>query len=88
MERTERTIAVIGLGYVGLPVAAAFARCFRVVGFDIDTRRIAQLRDGIDSTREVAADALAGARLAFTDDASALRGCDFFIVAVPTPVDT
>jgi UDP-N-acetyl-D-glucosamine/UDP-N-acetyl-D-galactosamine dehydrogenase len=87
MERTERTIAVVGLGYVGLPVAAAFARCFRVVGFDIDTRRIAQLRDGIDSTREVAADALAGARLAFTDDASALRGCDFFIVAVPTPVD-
>ena len=59
MERTERTIAVVGLGYVGLPVAEAFARRFGVVGFDIDTRRIAQLRGGIDSTREVTPEALA-----------------------------
>ncbi len=83
----ERTIAVVGLGYVGLPVAAAFARCFSVVGFDIDTRRIAQLREGIDRTHEVAPEALANSRLAFTDDPSRLRECDFFIVAVPTPVD-
>jgi UDP-N-acetyl-D-glucosamine/UDP-N-acetyl-D-galactosamine dehydrogenase len=83
-----RKIAVIGLGYVGLPVAAAFARggC-PVTGFDIDSARIAELRDGEDRTREVDGADLDRPGLAFTSDAMALRDADFFIVTVPTPID-
>ena len=86
--RDKRKIAVIGLGYVGLPVAVAFARKgFRTVGFDIDARRIAELRDGYDATREVASDCLAGLHdLALTGEINDLRGSDFFIVTVPTPI--
>ena len=82
----NRRIAVVGLGYVGLPVAVAFGRSFPVVGFDIKARRIDELRRGIDSTHEVAPDELALARITYTDDVAVLRDCDFFIVAVPTPV--
>jgi UDP-N-acetyl-D-glucosamine/UDP-N-acetyl-D-galactosamine dehydrogenase len=79
---------VIGLGYVGLPVAAAFARggC-PVTGFDIDSARIAELRARTDRTREVDGADLARPGLTFTSDASALHSADFFIVTVPTPID-
>jgi UDP-N-acetyl-D-galactosamine dehydrogenase len=79
---------VIGLGYVGLPVAAAFARSgVPVVGFDVNARRVAELRSGHDRTREVAAEELKSANLHFTAEAKDLAAADFHIVTVPTPID-
>ncbi len=83
-----RKIGVIGLGYVGLPVAAAFARAgSSVVGFDVDEKRVRELRDGHDRTREVAAADLKHPGLEITSAAASLTGCDFYIVTVPTPID-
>ncbi len=83
-----RKIAVIGLGYVGLPVAVAFARSgVPVIGFDIDRRRIEELRRGQDRTREVEASELANRMLRLENDPACLRDADFFIVTVPTPID-
>ncbi len=85
---SRRKIAVIGLGYVGLPVAAAFARQgFAVTGFDIDASRVRELENGHDRTREVEAADLRQSTLKFTGDARDLRASDFFIVTVPTPID-
>lgn len=82
-----RRIAVIGLGYVGLPVAVAFARTGKpVVGYDHNPRRVEELRKGYDRTREVDSFDLALPSLAYTADPEALRSCDFFIVTVPTPI--
>ena len=84
----SRKIAVIGLGYVGLPVAVSFAAAGdTVIGFDIDQTRIAELKAGHDRTLEVEPDRLKGNTLTFTYDRSALKACDFFIVTVPTPID-
>ncbi len=84
----NRRIAVIGLGYVGLPVAVAFARTGQpVVAFDIDARRIKELRQGHDRTGEVDAASLKAKGLAFTGDAAVLAQADFHIVTVPTPID-
>ena len=84
----KRKISVIGLGYVGLPVAVAFARAGSpVVGFDIDAGRVHDLKAGRDRTGEIAAGELAQPGLAFTTDAAALRNADFHIVTVPTPID-
>ena len=84
----DRKIAVIGLGYVGLPVAVAFGRSGApVVGFDIDPQRVAELRSGHDRTREVKSGDLVNRALTFTTDAAALERADFFIVTVPTPID-
>jgi UDP-N-acetyl-D-galactosamine dehydrogenase len=80
-------IGVIGLGYVGLPLAVALARNFDVTGFDIDPDRIAELRQGMDRTREVDGKLLAATELKLTDDPAECGGCDIFIVTVPTPVD-
>ncbi|WP_084174564.1 nucleotide sugar dehydrogenase [Afifella pfennigii] len=81
-------IGVIGLGYVGLPVAVAFGRAFPVIGYDINRRRIEELSKGHDATREVTAADLAEAeRLTFCDNEAALRACNFYIVSVPTPID-
>ena len=83
-----RKLAVIGLGYVGLPVAVAFARRgASVVGFDIDGNRVAELRAGRDRTREVEPQELASPNLRLTSDAAELSGADFYIVTVPTPID-
>jgi UDP-N-acetyl-D-glucosamine/UDP-N-acetyl-D-galactosamine dehydrogenase len=85
---SRRKIAVIGLGYVGLPVAVAFAReGFSVTGFDIDASRIRELEGGHDRTREVEAVDLKHPSLKVTREAEALRTSDFFIVTVPTPID-
>ncbi|WBY00702.1 nucleotide sugar dehydrogenase [Ramlibacter tataouinensis] len=84
----DRKIAVVGLGYVGLPVAVAFGQAHPVVGFDIKAARIAELKAGRDSTEEVAPADLARADILFTDSVDELRSADFFIVAVPTPVDS
>ena len=81
-------IAVIGLGYVGLPIAMAFARRFpNTIGFDLNVARVAKLRAGIDETNEVEADSLAQTALNITSDPEALRNASFFVVAVPTPID-
>lgn len=84
----SRKIAVIGLGYVGLPVAVSFARAGHpVVGFDIDTRRIAELRAGYDRTREVELSDLTLPALLLASEPEPLQTADFFIVTVPTPID-
>jgi len=84
----SRKIAVIGLGYVGLPVAAAFAAAgSNVIGFDIDARRIEELKTGYDRTLEVEKDKLLNTNLNFTADRATLKTGDFFIVTVPTPID-
>ncbi|WP_027079769.1 nucleotide sugar dehydrogenase [Luteimonas mephitis] len=81
-------IAVIGLGYVGLPLAASFGRRYRTLGFDIDGGRIAELRQHHDHTLEMSADELRAAdKLKFSSDPQALAGCNVFIVTVPTPID-
>ena len=80
-------IAVIGLGYVGLPLAVALARKHAVVGFDISSGRVAELRSGVDSTNEVAREDLDRAAFEITDRAADLAGCTIFIVTVPTPID-
>ncbi|WFU18969.1 nucleotide sugar dehydrogenase [Bradyrhizobium sp. CB3481] len=83
-----RNIAVIGLGYVGLPVAVSFARSGApVVGFDIDQRRVTELKDGHDRTREVEAHDLHQESLVFSSDRAAMARSDFYIVTVPTPID-
>ena len=84
---TQRIISVVGLGYVGLPVAIAFGKVRRTVGFDINPVRIEELRQGYDRTGEVSPDDLAAADILFTDRIDDLRTADFHIVAVPTPVD-
>ncbi len=84
---TERTISVIGLGYVGLPVAVTFGKVHRTIGFDINPVRIAELKAGHDRTGEVTADELQAADILFTDRLEQLSLADFHIVAVPTPVD-
>ena len=84
----EGDIALIGLGYVGLPLAVEFGNKQRVIGFDINEVRVGELRNGIDRTLEVEPDELANARhLTFTSDPADLKGCRFFIITVPTPID-
>ena len=81
-------IAVIGLGYVGLPLAIALAKEFAVVGIDIDQRRIDELGSGVDRTGEISPDVLGQLRLVLATDPEAGRGADIYIVTVPTPVDS
>ena len=87
----KKKIAVIGQGYVGLPLAIELAHHFSVVGFDIDARRIAQLADGNDSTHEADAETLkavqSSGQLSFSDDIANIQGAQVFIVTVPTPIN-
>jgi UDP-N-acetyl-D-galactosamine dehydrogenase len=83
----SKKIAIIGLGYVGLPIAVAFGKKRDVIGFDIDASRIRELRSGVDRTLEVEPAVLKSARIAFTDSPAEMREANFFIVTVPTPVD-
>src|SRR4051812_25851560 len=80
-------IVVVGLGYVGLPLAVALARSFDVTGLDVDAGRVEQLKQGIDRTNEVAAEVLTASALKLTSGAEECRGADMYIVTVPTPVD-
>ena len=85
--KQQPQIVVVGLGYVGLPLAVALADYFPTTGFDIDAQRIAELRDGIDRTREVATDWLRSSNLMLTSEAETIAGQDVYIITVPTPVD-
>ncbi|MEM9221029.1 MAG: nucleotide sugar dehydrogenase [Pseudomonadota bacterium] len=88
MDLSSARLAVVGLGYVGLPVAAAFARHRAVVGYDANPARIAALKEGVDGTGEVSPEDLRAAKhLKLTNDAADLADCGIYIVAVPTPVD-
>ena len=83
----EETLAVIGLGYVGLPIALAFARKVKVLGFDINKERVALMRQGIDPSNELTSEAFEGCNIRFSCDADDLKEVSFYIVAVPTPID-
>ncbi|MGI9506666.1 MAG: nucleotide sugar dehydrogenase, partial [Geminicoccaceae bacterium] len=81
-------LGVVGLGYVGLPLAVEFGKGMDVVGFDIKSDRIRELKDGMDATREVSAEFLAEAgRLTFSADPEMLTSCNVYVVTVPTPID-
>ncbi len=83
----KRKLAVIGLGYVGLPIALEFARKIKVIGFDINAKRVEMMRNNIDPSQELEASAFEGCDIEFTNDLEVLKQANFFIVAVPTPVD-
>lgn len=84
----QTRIAVIGLGYVGLPLACEFSQQYPTIGFDINSRRVAQIKQGVDVNCSMNADELnACSNITVTDNSEALTGCDIFIVTAPTPVD-
>nr|WP_230687982.1 nucleotide sugar dehydrogenase [Hymenobacter ruricola] len=85
--RKEATLAVIGLGYVGLPIALEFAKQLKVIGFDINAGRVAQMKQGVDPSGELDKAAFDGCDITFTDSLDVLRQASFYIVAVPTPID-
>ena len=88
MRLRKCRIGVVGLGYVGLPLAVEFGKHFETIGFDVNPQRVAQLRKGRDSTLEVSREELRAAQqLTFTTDLAGLRRCRVFIVTVPTPID-
>ncbi len=83
----KKKLAVIGLGYVGLPIALEFARKTSVIGFDINAKRVEMMRNNIDPSQELEKEAFDGCDIEFTNDLEVLKQANFFIVAVPTPVD-
>lgn len=87
MKINEFKIGVIGLGYVGLPIAVEFAKKFNVVGFDIHNGKIDLLKQNIDPSKELKTEELEKVKLQYTSNSDDLKDCNFYIVAVPTPVD-
>lgn len=88
LGRREVKLALIGMGYVGLPLAVEFGKRYATIGFDIKESRLEELREGVDSTLETSSEDLRAAkRLSFTSDPADLSSCDVFIVTVPTPID-
>ncbi len=83
----EEKLSLVGLGYVGMPIAVAFAKKIRVVGFDLNARKIGLYKSGVDPTHEVGDEAIAASTVEFTADETRLREAKFHIVAVPTPVN-
>lgn len=83
----KKTLAVIGLGYVGLPIALAFAKKIKVIGFDINDERVGMMRNGIDPSNELESSHFENCDIEFTSSLDVLRKANFYIVAVPTPVD-
>jgi len=86
-ELQKLKICIIGLGYVGLPLAVEFSKKFPVIGFDINSRRVEELRNGEDVTKEINLDSLLNSNLIFTDNEALLKDCNCFVITVPTPVD-
>ena len=87
LVKKEATLAVIGLGYVGLPIALEFAKKVKVIGFDIHAGRVEMMRNHLDPSGELEAEAFAGCDITFTHELEVLRQASFLIVAVPTPID-
>ena len=85
--KKDASIAVIGLGYVGLPIALAFAKKVKVIGFDINEARVKMMQKGIDPSNELTKDDFKGADISFTHKLEDLKKANFFIIAVPTPID-
>ena len=88
LKNKKQKISVIGLGYVGLPLAIELAKTYDVTGFDVNEAKLAQYKSGVDVTDEVGNDAIQASSLYFTSDEDDLRNCTFHIVAVPTPINT
>ncbi|MHC3436844.1 nucleotide sugar dehydrogenase [Natrialbaceae archaeon A-gly3] len=87
-DASEATVCVVGLGYVGLPLAVGFARSnYRVIGYDVDTAKIETLREGIDTTGDLENEVIADSDISYTDSAAKLEAADYVVVAVPTPID-
>ena len=84
----EEKIALVGLGYVGMPIAVAFAKKVKVIGYDLNSEKIALYKQGLDPTKEVGDDGVKASSVEFTSDEEKLREAKFIIVAVPTPVNT
>ena len=87
MSNVAHSVTVVGLGYVGLPLAVALAKKFTTHGLDVDQRRIAELEGGYDRTGEIGKERLQASSLQLTSDPDACPACDFYIVTVPTPID-
>ncbi|MBF0547097.1 MAG: nucleotide sugar dehydrogenase [Candidatus Riflebacteria bacterium] len=87
LKNGKTSLGVVGLGYVGLPLAHAFAKKFRVIGYDFNKKKIEVLKQGIDPTGEVPTGGLKEVKIEFTSDPKLLKNCRFIVVAVPTPVD-
>jgi UDP-N-acetyl-D-glucosamine/UDP-N-acetyl-D-galactosamine dehydrogenase len=87
LTNKEKTLAVIGLGYVGLPIALEFAKKIKVIGFDINAKRVEMMRNKIDPSQELESSAFDNCDIEFTNELDVLKKANFFIVAVPTPVD-
>ena len=83
----KEKLSLVGLGYVGMPIAVAFARKINVVGFDLNEKKIELYKNGVDPTNEVGNEVIKNTKVAFTADPSKLREAKFHIVAVPTPVN-
>lgn len=83
----EAKLAVVGLGYVGLPIALEFAKKIKVIGFDINQKRVDMMRNNIDPSKELEASDFEGCEIEFTADIDDLKEANFFVVAVPTPID-
>lgn len=83
----QQKIALIGLGYVGLPIALEFARKMSVIGFDINSKRVQMMKEGIDPCKEIPSEDFNGRDIVFTSDSNDLNKASFFVVAVPTPID-
>ena len=85
--KEQLIIGIVGLGYVGIPLAVSFSKKYKVIGFDYNKNKIEQYKNGIDVTNEVGDDEIKASSIDFTSDESKLKECDRIIVAVPTPVD-
>lgn len=87
LQAGEKSICVIGLGYVGLPIALEFAKKFRVVGFDINEERVNLMKQGVDPSKEIDTAEFEGRNISFTNQLNDIRECGVYIVAVPTPIN-
>ena len=87
LEKKQSKLAVVGLGYVGLPLAIEFAKKFSVIGFDISNKKISELRNNIDTTNELTSAELKATKMEFTTNPAKLKEASFIVVAVPTPID-
>ncbi len=86
MKPVIKKICVVGLGYVGLPLAVTFSKKYKVVGFDTNAQKVEELKSGIDRTKEVTTDELTASSVVYTIDPQEIESCDFIVIAVPTPI--